>query len=234
MSTLDAANCGKGMVFTVNPPPERNLVLFKTNALKSGSPSLKNAQIVASQPVQQLASTISIAPQGNGNAKATPGAPAAGAAPSVIAGQGMTGAGQACGCMCLCGAGSFPANAGQGAFGGTLGMLLSYANLEGRCTNTCDRSYARWCSSRWWNDGSHGRSTGRLTSTSSTSGTARPATTADGDPEPRDYPDNPGTTAGGSAWSSTARPSSSRLSSSTASCSQREGEKVTVEGSNAL
>lgn len=123
MSTLDAANCGMGMVFTVNAPPDKNLVLFKSNALKSGGPTLKNAQIIAAQPVQQVASTISIAPQGNGNAQATPGAPAAGAAPSVIAGQGTTGAGQSCGCMCLCGAGSFPANAGQGAFGGTLGMF---------------------------------------------------------------------------------------------------------------
>ncbi|KAF2430661.1 hypothetical protein EJ08DRAFT_633377 [Tothia fuscella] len=152
MSTLSTQSCNLGMVFTVNPPQDRNLVLFKSNALKSSvAGTLKNAQIIAAgAPPAQVASTISIAPQGNGNAAATPAAPGGpqasgvqqgGAAPSVIAGQGQTGNGQACGCMCLCGAGSFPANAGQGAFGGTLGAMpgksLSPVNVTPTIINQC-------------------------------------------------------------------------------------------------
>jgi len=108
------------MVFVVNPPPNETLVQFKQAAMKEGAPNLKNAQIVAAQPVPQVASTVAIRPQGVGAAQATPGAPGAPQG-SVVPGQGTTGAGQACGCQCLCGAGSFPANAGQGAFGGVLG-----------------------------------------------------------------------------------------------------------------
>jgi hypothetical protein len=86
----------------------------------------KIAAIVVDQPVAQLASTISIKP---GNVAAATGAPAAAGAPgspqapSVVAGQGTTGNGQACGCSCLCGQAAFPPNVGLGAFGGALGMV---------------------------------------------------------------------------------------------------------------
>jgi hypothetical protein len=137
MSSLEVANCGKGMIFTVNAAPDKTPVQFKQAAIREGAPNLKNAAIVAAQPVPQVASTISIKAQGAGAVQATPGAPgapAASAAPaaSVVPGTGMTGNGQACGCQCLCGAGSFPANAGQGAFGGVLGKSNSLDS------NTCE------------------------------------------------------------------------------------------------
>jgi hypothetical protein len=136
MSSLEVANCGKGMIFTVNAAPDKTPVQFKQAAIKEGAPNLKNAAIVAEQPVPQVASTISIKAQGAGAAQATPGAPGAPGAPaaSVVPGTGVTGNGQACGCQCLCGAGSFPANAGQGAFGGVLGRFASLERRLLRCT----------------------------------------------------------------------------------------------------
>jgi hypothetical protein len=125
MSCLQVTHCGKGMVFTVNPPPagDKTHTAFKQIAIRVGNPNLQNAGIQAAQAVPQVASTISIQPQGVGNAQATPGAPGAPAA-SVVPGMGMTGAGQACGCQCLCGAGSFPADAGIGNFGGVAGAMI--------------------------------------------------------------------------------------------------------------
>ncbi|KAF2399044.1 hypothetical protein EJ06DRAFT_531359 [Trichodelitschia bisporula] len=124
MSCLQVTHCGKGMVFTINPPAEgkgQSHNLFKQAAIKVGGNNLALAAIQAPSAVAQVASTISIN-VGNQNAAATGATGAAGAVPSVVAGQGSTGNGQACSCMCLCGAGAFPGNAGQGAFGGFLGM----------------------------------------------------------------------------------------------------------------
>lgn len=113
------------MVFTVNPPAlEKSHSMFQAAAIRVGNPTLGNAGIQAAAAIPQVASTVSIKPQGVGAAQATgavPGAPAA----SVVPGMGTTGAGQSCGCQCLCGAGSFPANAGVGAFGGVGGRNIS-------------------------------------------------------------------------------------------------------------
>jgi hypothetical protein len=98
------------------------------SALPAG---LKNDALVAQNPAPQLMSTVSIN-IGNGNAAAaTPGASAAGTQPSVVAGTGTTGSGQACSCECLCGSGSFPPNAGIGAFGGFLGKWTDWLSLSG-------------------------------------------------------------------------------------------------------
>jgi hypothetical protein len=130
LSCLQVTHCGRGMVFSVNAPAlDKTHSEFKAAAIRVGNPSLGNAGIQAAAAVPQVASTVSIKPQGVGAAQATPGAPGAPAA-SVVPGMGTTGAGQSCGCQCLCGASSFPANAGMGAFGGVGGkndsLVLSH------------------------------------------------------------------------------------------------------------
>ncbi|TID13781.1 hypothetical protein E2P81_ATG01717 [Venturia nashicola] len=125
MSCLQVTHCGKGMVLTINAPTtpmEMSHSAFKAAAIKVGNPELKNAGIQAAAAVPQVASTVSIKPQGVGAAAATGAAPGQPAA-SVVPGTGKTGSGQSCGCQCLCGAGSFPANAGVGAFGGVGGVM---------------------------------------------------------------------------------------------------------------
>lgn len=118
------------MVFTVNAPTmDKSHVLFKAAAIRVGNPTLKNAAIVAAAAVPQVASTVSIKPQGVGAVAATGAAPGQPAA-SVVPGTGTTGAGQSCGCQCLCGAGSFPANAGVGAFGGVGGKNFSFSSED--------------------------------------------------------------------------------------------------------
>ncbi|QDS76415.1 hypothetical protein FKW77_004107 [Venturia effusa] len=124
MSCLQTTHCGRGMVFTVNAPTgDKSHSVFKAAAIRVGNPALKNAGIQAAAAVPQVASTVSINPQGVGAAAATGVAPGAAPAASVVAGTGTTGAGQSCGCQCLCGAGSFPADAGLGAFGGVGGAM---------------------------------------------------------------------------------------------------------------
>jgi hypothetical protein len=122
MTSKVAGACGQGMVFSVNAPSsgaEEHSVV-KMAAIKAQGKGFKIAAIVATAPVQEVASTVSINP-GNVGAQATGAAPAAGQA-TVVPGQGTTGNGQECGCSCLCGAGSFPPDAGVGEFGGFLGM----------------------------------------------------------------------------------------------------------------
>lgn len=93
------------------------------SAMSALPAALKEDALVAQNPAPQVMSTVSVNIGGANNAAATPGAPATGGQPSVVAGQGTTGSGQACSCECLCGSGSFPASAGVGAFGGFLGKL---------------------------------------------------------------------------------------------------------------
>lgn len=115
-------------MFTVNAltTMDKSHSAFKAAAIKAGNPGLANAGIQAVAAVPQVASTVSINPQGVGAAAATGAAPGAPAA-SVVPGTGTTGTGQSCGCQCLCGAGSFPANAGVGAFGGVGGNDLPFS-----------------------------------------------------------------------------------------------------------
>lgn len=80
--------------------------------------NLKNNALVTQDPEPPVMSTVSINLGGAGAAAAT----AAGSAASVVTGTGTTGNGQACSCECLCGSGSFPPDAGVGAFGGFLGV----------------------------------------------------------------------------------------------------------------
>lgn len=171
LASEDLTNCAKGMTIVINPSKtgRQTPLEFKASALRTQAKvELKKRQLVQAQAPSQVASIVSIAPQGqgaaaqpaptatiatgaipmngtaalptaaqptaalpqttapaNGGNTANGATPAASEAPAVIAGQGTTGNGQACGCQCLCGMGSFPANAGQGAFGGFLGTCLS-------------------------------------------------------------------------------------------------------------
>lgn len=127
MSCLQVTHCGKGMIFTVNPPPEGaagSHTNFKRVAITIGNPGLKNAGIQAAGAVPQLAGpAVSIRPQGAGAAAATGAALPAG---TTVPGVGRQGNGQPCSCNCLCGAGmaAAPANAGMGGFGGVVGEFL--------------------------------------------------------------------------------------------------------------
>lgn len=91
------------------------------SAMSALPQSLKENALVAQNPAPQIASTVSIN-VGSGKPMAT----AAIGQPSVVPGQGMTSNGQACACECLCGSGSFPPNAGVGAFGGFLGKNFAH------------------------------------------------------------------------------------------------------------
>jgi len=98
--------------------------------------SLHLDNIVIDAPIPQVASTVLIN-EGSGMSAATSslavvaplgtGAsaiPAASQGAQVVAGQGTNGKGDACGCSCLCGVGSAaPPNAGQGNFGGVVGVM---------------------------------------------------------------------------------------------------------------
>lgn len=124
LSCLQVTHCGRGMVFTVNAPlADKSQSMFKAAAIRAGNSNLGNAGIQAVAAVPQVASTVSINPQGVGAAAVTGAAPGSPAA-SVVPGSGTTGSGQSCGCQCLCGAGSFPADAGVGAFGGVGGKNI--------------------------------------------------------------------------------------------------------------
>lgn len=128
LSCSQASHCGRGMVLTINAPTtpmDKSHAAFKAAAIRIGNPGLGNAGIQAAAAVSQVASTVSIKPQGVGAAAATGAAPGQPAA-SVVPGTGTTGSGQSCGCQCLCGTGSFPAGAGAGAFGGVGGKTFPF------------------------------------------------------------------------------------------------------------
>lgn len=97
------------------------------SAMSALPQSLNENALVAQNPAPQIATTISINIGGS-----NPSATASIGKPSVVPGQGTTGNGQACACECLCGSGSFPPNAGVGAFGGFLGKHFMHfiANFE--------------------------------------------------------------------------------------------------------
>ncbi|OBT65356.1 hypothetical protein VE03_04668 [Pseudogymnoascus sp. 23342-1-I1] len=119
-----AAHCGKGMTFSINPTAAKSQADFMQLAIaQNGTGSVANIVGGTTSVGATAAATTAAAA-----AVATSAAAAAGT--DMATGTGAAGAGGSCACSCFCGVASFPLAAqGLGARGGVSGSLPMAALL---------------------------------------------------------------------------------------------------------
>lgn len=119
-------HCGKGMVFSINPTPEKTHAMFQGMAIKQngsggGAPITGGKQ--GGAPVAEAPGQIPGAGQGERGGQQSPGA---------TPGKGTVGADGSCSCVVACNTGGFPAPQAQGvgAFGGMSGALPIAGSMQ--------------------------------------------------------------------------------------------------------
>jgi len=126
------SHCGKGMVFAINPTPERTFAKFKEVAIQLNGTASATPAAPAASTATAVASTVTLdAGAGNPTASTTASsapalltATATGPGGAMVTGWNQNaGANGACQCACFCGSGSFGPGQGIGAFGGKPGSL---------------------------------------------------------------------------------------------------------------
>ncbi|KAH7626970.1 Cupredoxin [Sordaria sp. MPI-SDFR-AT-0083] len=115
-------HCGKGMVFSINPTPEKTHAQFQAQAIAqngTGTDSGITGGTASAAPPAAPSATV-----GGGGATAVAGG-AAQATGNIVTGVGQVNADGSCVCAVACAAGSFPNIAAQGvnAFGGVGGSI---------------------------------------------------------------------------------------------------------------